>query len=108
VGVGEECRWCLCSTVRSADVFKAARCGLGGVGVITGVVLQCSPLTTLRSCCTSKSLSQALTGVEGRARESEYFRMEWIPGPGTPHSPLALALYDPPVECRHRERDQLD
>jgi FAD/FMN-containing dehydrogenase len=65
-----------------AELFKAALCGLGCLGIITGVVLQCGPATALsmRTSCTT--LDDVLARGWSIASSAEYVKLEWVPYAG--------------------------
>lgn len=68
----------------SAELFKAALCGVGCLGIITGVVLQCGPATALalRTSCTT--LDDILSRGWSIASSAPYVRLEWVPYAGEP------------------------
>lgn len=65
------------------DVFHAALCSLGCLGVITGAVLRAVPAFDLRATTTPVRLRDALVDIGARARSAPYYRLWWFPH--TPH-----------------------
>ncbi len=69
-----------CSATEEAEIFDAARVGLGALGVISLVTLRCRPGFNLRSQSRSLDLETALAGIDGFAGGNEYFELSWWPG----------------------------
>jgi L-gulono-1,4-lactone dehydrogenase len=76
-----------CSASRNADLFQAARVGLGAIGVISTVTLQCVPAFTLRSVQAPRGLDEILDQVEDLVAQNDHFEFFWIP-----HSDRVLAI----------------
>jgi L-gulonolactone oxidase len=76
-----------CSAEDNADVFQAARVGLGALGVISTVTLQCVPAFTLRSIQAPRQLDEVLDAVEDLVAANDHFEFFWIP-----HSDRVLAI----------------
>jgi L-gulonolactone oxidase len=64
---------------RNADLFHASLCGLGAVGVIVGVVLQCVEAFDLKAVQTSTTLDVVLNDLEDRIASVPYYRFWWFP-----------------------------
>jgi L-gulonolactone oxidase len=69
------------------DVFAAARVGLGALGVISTVTLQCVPAFTLRSVEEPKTLDEVLAGFEEYVESNDHFEFFWFP-----HTRVAQAI----------------
>jgi L-gulonolactone oxidase len=68
-----------CSTARHADVFAAARVGLGALGVVTEVTLQAEPAFALRAVEGPGRLSEALAGFDGLMSSTDHVEFYWFP-----------------------------
>ncbi|MEU8530712.1 MULTISPECIES: D-arabinono-1,4-lactone oxidase [Streptomyces] len=68
-----------CSPTERPELFAAARVGLGALGVLTRVTLQCVPLFALHARDTAMPVEETL----GRAREftdgNDHFEFFWFP-----------------------------
>ena len=72
------------STVRCAaderpELFNAARVGLGALGVISSVTLQCEPSFVLSAQERPEPLEQVLEGFEENAAGNDHFEFYWFP-----------------------------
>ena len=76
-----------CSAHENADVFSAARVGLGALGVLSTVTLQCVPSFTLRSVQTPRGLDEVLEQVDELTAQNDHFEFFWVP-----HSDRVLAI----------------
>jgi FAD-linked oxidoreductase len=72
-------------TVGEGDLLRAARIGLGALGVVVAVTLRCVPAFRLRGVDQPEPLEDVLASLEDRAGAAEHFEF-WT----FPHSPLAL------------------
>jgi len=68
-----------------ADAFRAARVGLGALGVITAVTLRCVPAFTLHGIDEPRPLEETLDGLDELVDGHEHFELFTFP-----YSPLAL------------------
>jgi len=68
-----------CSADRQPDLFAAARVGLGTLGVITHVTLQCEPAFALAAQERPEPLEQVLEGFDAFAAENDHFEFYWFP-----------------------------
>jgi FAD-linked oxidoreductase len=75
------------SAVENPDLFEAARVGLGALGVISNVTLQCVPAFTLRSVQAPRGLDEVLEQVDELVAQNDHFEFFWIP-----HSNRVLAI----------------
>jgi L-gulono-1,4-lactone dehydrogenase len=67
------------------DLLRAARVGLGSLGIVTAVTLRCVPAFRLRGVDATLPLEEVLDGLDERADAHDHFEF-WT----FPHSPLAL------------------
>ena len=68
-----------CSADRRPDLFAAARVGLGAVGVISTVTLQCEPSFELFAQERPEPLEQVLEGFDEFADSNDHFEFYWFP-----------------------------
>ncbi|MEE1940931.1 D-arabinono-1,4-lactone oxidase [Streptomyces sp. TRM 70361] len=97
-----------CSPEENADVFAAARIGLGALGVISEVTLAVEPLFLLTAREEPMRLGAVLADFEHLVRDNEHFEFYWFPhtdrcatkrnnrsrGPAAPLPPVAGWLTD--------------
>lgn len=101
-----------CSSEVEPEVFEAARVGLGALGVVTEVELQCVPAFRLHAKESGAALSQLLPRLQAEADAHDHLDLHWFPhtdrvlvkrndrvGPGEGPTPLAA--------WRHRLDDDL-
>ncbi len=67
------------------DLLRAARVGLGALGVVAAVTLRCVPSFRLRGVDAPEPLDDVLASLDERAAAADHFEF-WT----FPHSPLAL------------------
>lgn len=72
-------------TAADGDLLRAARVGLGALGVVVAVTLRCVPAFRLRGVDRRETLEDVLAGLDQRADAADHFEL-WT----FPHSPLAL------------------
>jgi FAD-linked oxidoreductase len=72
-------------TADEGDLLRAARVGLGALGVVVAVTLRCVPAFRLRGVDRPEPLEDALGSLDERAGAADHFEF-WT----FPHSPLAL------------------
>ncbi len=68
-----------CSAAENGDVFRAARVGLGALGVIAEVTLQCVPAFTLRGVDAPAPLQQVLEDLEQLSLGNDHFELFVFP-----------------------------
>ncbi|HWN33846.1 MAG TPA: D-arabinono-1,4-lactone oxidase [Pseudonocardia sp.] len=83
-----------CAPDERPDLFAAARVGLGALGVVTEVTLQCEPLYVLRSVAEPMPLEQALDELHSRVDHNDHFEFFWFP-----HSTTALTTTNTRLPC---------
>jgi len=76
-GTGEVIR---CSPTDDPDLLRAARAGLGAIGIITEVTLQCVPAFNLRAVETIETLDQVLADFDGFVASADHAELYWMPG----------------------------
>ncbi|WP_042364903.1 D-arabinono-1,4-lactone oxidase [Streptacidiphilus neutrinimicus] len=74
-----------CSATEQPELFAAARVGLGALGVITQVTLQCVPLFAMRAQDTQRPVAEVLDGMQELADGHDHFEFFWFP-----HSEVSL------------------
>jgi L-gulono-1,4-lactone dehydrogenase len=68
-----------CSADENADVFMAARVGLGALGVIATVTLQCEPAFALAAAEAPGELDEVLATLEENVVGNDHFEFHWFP-----------------------------
>ncbi|GAA3180261.1 D-arabinono-1,4-lactone oxidase [Blastococcus jejuensis] len=68
-----------CSADRSPDVFRAARVGLGALGVVTEVTLQAEPAFALRAVEGPGTLTAALGDFTDLMTSTDHVEFYWFP-----------------------------
>jgi FAD-linked oxidoreductase len=76
-----------CSAEQNPDIFSAARVGIGALGVVSTVTLQCVPRFTLRSVQTPRGLDEVLEEIDDLTSNNDHFEFFWVP-----HSDRVLAI----------------
>ena len=74
-----------CSATENPDVFAVARVGLGALGIITSVTLQCVDAFMLHAVERPEPLAGVLESLPDRNRAHDHFEFYWIP-----HTDMAL------------------
>ncbi|AJT42482.1 D-arabinono-1,4-lactone oxidase [Psychromicrobium lacuslunae] len=74
-----------CSATRNPELFSAARVGLGALGIIVQVTLQCVPGFKLHAQERAEPLEQVLETLPKRMAEADHFEFYWFP-----HTEVAL------------------
>jgi L-gulono-1,4-lactone dehydrogenase len=69
----------LCSRERDAELFRAARVGLGALGVVAEVTLQCVPAFTLHAIDAPAPLAETLERFEQLALGNDHFEVFVFP-----------------------------
>ena len=68
-----------CSADENADVFTAARVGLGALGVIATVTLQCEPAYALAAAEAPATLDEVLDDLDENISGNDHFEFYWFP-----------------------------
>ncbi len=121
-----------------AELLRVARVGVGALGIVTEVTLQCVPAFVLHARETIEPLDDILDGLLDQAAAVDHFELYWMPGggkrcqvkrnvrtdePARPQSRLGYAARQvarreprvgpdlscrPPLPTRHPDRGQAD
>ena len=75
-GTGDVIR---CSATEHADVFQAARVGVGALGIIIDVTLQCVDAFTLLADERPGLLREAFADLDSLIGDNDHFEMYWFP-----------------------------
>ncbi len=96
-----------CSPEKEADVFSAARVGLGALGIISTVTLNCVKAFNLHALEMPMRIDQVLESLDEHIRDNDHFEFFWVPGTG-----WALTKFnqrtDAPLATRGRWREFRD
>lgn len=68
-----------CSRKENKEIFLAAVCGLGAIGVILTVTLQCEPSFNLEQRQFGTTLKDVLEHLDVHLNGSEHFKFTWFP-----------------------------
>ena len=74
-----------CSATERPELFECARVGLGALGVVTAVTLQCEPAFVLEADERPMPLEQVMEELDDLADGNEHFEFYWFP-----HTDIAL------------------
>lgn len=96
-----------CSPTEEPEVFQAARVGLGALGVISTVTLQCVPAFNLRAVEKAMYVDRLLDEIDSYVDGNEHFEFFWVP-----HTSYAITKRnnrtDEPATGRGRWREVRD
>ncbi len=93
----------VCSPERDAEVFRAARVGLGSLGVVAEATLRCVPAFTLHGVDAPVPLEQTLARFEELALGNDHFEFFVFP-----HADVALTRTNNRTDERPRPRGRLN
>jgi FAD-linked oxidoreductase len=93
----------LCSPERDAELFRAARVGLGSLGVVAEVTLRCVPAFTLRAIDAPAPLAETLERFEQLALGNDHFEFYVFP-----YADVALTRTNNRTEQPPRPRARVD
>ncbi|KAJ2003616.1 D-arabinono-1,4-lactone oxidase [Coemansia thaxteri] len=68
-----------CSATVDPDLFNAARCNLGALGIVTQVTVQCEPEFILHAVQTPDNLDRVLDNLNQVVISAEHVRFWWFP-----------------------------
>jgi L-gulonolactone oxidase len=92
------------SAEENADLFQAARVGLGALGALSHVTLQAVPAFNLRAVEEPMRMDAVLDGIDQLAEENDHFEFYWVP-----HTKWALTKRnnrtDDPVGGRSKAKE---
>lgn len=87
-----------CSPTQRPELFQAARAGLGVIGVIAAVTIQCEDSFRLHSAEFNESLSPLIDGLGERMASADHFELYWNPGSDSAHTHIMSRLHRLPAE----------
>ncbi|HMK11471.1 MAG TPA: D-arabinono-1,4-lactone oxidase, partial [Acidimicrobiales bacterium] len=68
-----------CSRSENAEVFAAARVGLGALGLVSTVTLRCVPAFTLHAVNEPMRLDDVLAALDEHVAGNDHFEFNWFP-----------------------------
>lgn len=68
-----------CSASERPDLFSAARVGLGALGIICSITLECEPAFTLTAAEAPDSLDSVLAQLDSLVDGNDHFEFYWFP-----------------------------
>lgn len=71
-----------CSSDSEPEVFHAARVGLGALGVISTVTLQCLPAFNLHAVEMPMRVDEVLGSLDEHIKSNDHFEFFWVPNTG--------------------------
>jgi len=74
-----------CSATERPELFECARVGLGALGIVTAVTLQCEPAFVLEADERPMPLAQVMEELDELAEANDHFEFYWFP-----HTDIAL------------------
>ena len=96
-----------CSADEEPDVFAAARVGLGALGLISTVTLQCVPAFRLHALEQPMQLDAVLEALDDHVESNDHFEFFW-----QPHTPLVMTKRnnrtEDPISTRGRWKEWRD
>ncbi len=96
-----------CSAGAEPEVFHAARVGLGALGLVSTLTLQCVPAFRMRAVEEPMRLDEVLDGLDSFVRENDHFEFYYVP-----HTPWCFVKRnnrtDQPLAPRSRPREFFD
>lgn len=72
----------VCSATKEPELFLAARCALGTLGIIKTVTLQCVPKFNLKHEQKICTVDELFASLEKLIADNEYFKFWWVPHTG--------------------------
>ncbi|MDO8615647.1 MAG: D-arabinono-1,4-lactone oxidase [Dehalococcoidia bacterium] len=69
-----------CSPEQEPEVFHCARVGLGALGIISTITLQCVKAFNLRAAEMPMRVDEALADLDRHILENDHFEFFWVPG----------------------------
>ena len=85
-----------CCAEQRPEVFQAARVGLGVLGVVVGVTLQCEPAFRLHAAEFREPLGQLVDTLGERMAGADHFEFFWMPGTSTAQTRILSRLHKLP------------
>lgn len=87
-----------CSLTQRPELFQATRAGLGVIGVIAAVTVQCEDSFRLHSAEFNESLEPLIAGLGERMASADHFELYWNPGSDSAHTHIMSRLHRLPSE----------
>ncbi len=69
-----------CDETINADLLRVARVGIGALGIVTAVTIQCVPAFNLHACETIEPLDDLLAGFDAFSASADHAEFFWMPG----------------------------
>ena len=69
-----------CDETSDAELLRVARVGIGALGVVTGVTIQCVPAFNLHASETIEQVDDVLTDLDSFSRSADHVEFYWMPG----------------------------
>ncbi|MEZ4503931.1 MAG: D-arabinono-1,4-lactone oxidase [Dehalococcoidia bacterium] len=69
-----------CSPTSHAEIFRSARVGLGALGIVSAVTLQCEPAFNLHALEQPMPIDEVLRDLDTHIEANEHFEFFWQPG----------------------------
>jgi L-gulono-1,4-lactone dehydrogenase len=71
-----------CSPEQRPDVFSAARIGIGALGALSTLTLQCVPAFDLHAFEQPERVDGLLDDIDGHVEDNDHFEFYWVPHTG--------------------------
>jgi len=71
-----------CSADKEPDVFNAARVGLGALGLVSAITLQCEEAFNLHAVEQAERVDDVLANLDENVSANEHFEFFWVPHTG--------------------------
>ena len=71
-----------CDERNDAELLRVARVGVGALGVVTALTLQCVPAFNLHARETIEQLDDVLADIDTFTRSADHVELYWMPGDG--------------------------
>lgn len=68
-----------CSATEEPEVFAAARVGVGALGLVSSVTLQCVPAFRLHAVEEPMRVDEVLDGIDDLVADNDHFELFWVP-----------------------------
>ncbi len=71
-----------CSATERPDVFEVARVGLGALGILSTITLQCVPAFRVHAIEEAMRVDDVIADLDAHAAENDHFEFYWVPHTG--------------------------
>lgn len=85
-----------CSAEQRPELFQAARVGLGAMGVLASVTLECEPTFRLHAAEIKEPLGPLVDTLGSRMAGADHFEFFWMPGTSTAQTRILTRLHKLP------------